>query len=235
VHGIIFVTRVSPGGIPALSPLEKSAVHREQFMIQLAKDRMTIGRFRALNDIGLEPDPQQLVTRRAHCIIEREIDTWWVIDNGSVNRIFVLRDNQMEVVNGRTAIEEGDTIRILGMITENGAPAYWNMVFHDPLKTNRFTQDSDAICLEYDWLEAKLFQVKGSRRNEIRNLRPQEHKIIRYMDQRNRANGYVAVMCTYEELMTAIWGEEPGHAESDVNHLIWELRQKAEPDPHRVR
>jgi hypothetical protein len=29
------------------------------------------------------------------------------------------------------------------------------------------------------------------------------------MDQHNRANGNVPVMCTYEELLGAIWGEEP--------------------------
>ena len=77
-----------------------------------------------------------------------------------------------------------------------------------------------------------MYQVKGPRRDEIRNLRPQEHKLIRYMDQRNRTNDYVAVMCTYEELITAIWGDEIGHVESEVNHLIWELRQKVELNPN---
>ncbi len=38
-------------------------------------------------------------------------------------------------------------------------------------------------------------------------------------------------VCTYEELLLAIWGEEPNHLESEVNHLIWELRKKLEPDP----
>lgn len=31
------------------------------------------------------------------------------------------------------------------------------------------------------------------------------------MDQRNRAKGNAPVMCTYEELIMAIWGEELGH------------------------
>ncbi len=207
----------------------------ERFTVELAKDRLTIGRFRELNDIGLEPDPQQLITRRAHCVIERDADTWWIIDNGSVNRTFVQREDRMEVVEGRKDIEDGDSIRILGMLTESGDPVYWDLVFHDPLRTHPVTQDLSTVYLEYDWLQAKLFQVKGSRRDEIGNLRPQEHKLIRYMDQRNRNNGYVAVMCAYEELITAIWGDEIGHIESEVNHLIWELRQKVEIDPNEPR
>jgi DNA-binding response OmpR family regulator len=53
------------------------------------------------------------------------------------------------------------------------------------------------------------------------------------MDQRNRANGNVPVMCGYEELMVAIWGDAAGHTETEVNHVIWELRQKIEPQPNQ--
>ena len=51
------------------------------------------------------------------------------------------------------------------------------------------------------------------------------------MDQRNRANGNVPVMCTYEELIAAVWGDEIGHTETEVNHLVWRLRKKIELDP----
>jgi DNA-binding response OmpR family regulator len=51
------------------------------------------------------------------------------------------------------------------------------------------------------------------------------------MGQRNRADGQVPVMCTFEELLAAVWGEEPLHTEGDVTHLIYELRQKLEPNP----
>lgn len=77
--------------------------------------------------------------------------------------------------------------------------------------------------------------VDGPDRQEIRGLRPQEHKLIRYIDQRNRANGGVPVMCSHEELNTAIWGEDTSHTETEVNHLVWELRQKLEPDPKEPR
>jgi DNA-binding response OmpR family regulator len=65
----------------------------------------------------------------------------------------------------------------------------------------------------------------------LASLSPQEHKLIRYMDQRSRANGQVPVMCPYEELLQAIWGEEPLHTEDEISHLIYELRQKLEPNP----
>jgi len=36
--------------------------------------------------------------------------------------------------------------------------------------------------LAYDWLQAKLLYVEGRERHEVSELRPQEHKLIRYMD-----------------------------------------------------
>jgi hypothetical protein len=204
----------------------------EAFTVELQSDRISIGRFSKYNDIGLEPDPQQLITRKAHCVLEREADTWWIVDNGSVNRTFLARNQRVEVVQGRAAVQDGDVIRILGLLTEDGQPIYWELTFRDPLRTNRVVAGETAACLEYDWIQARLFRIEGSHRQEIRNLRPQEHKLIRYMDQRNRANGNVAVMCTYEELTEAIWGDEPNHLESEVNHLAYELRQKIELDPN---
>jgi len=218
--------------VEALLPkLKISGPNGERYEIELAKDRVTIGRFGEFNDVGLEPDPQQLITRKAHCVIEREADTWWIIDNGSVNRTFLRRGQHVEVVQGRAPVQDGDAIRILGMLYENDEPAYWELIFHDPLRTNRVIDEPRSAALEYDWVQARLFRIEGSHRFEIEALRPQEHKLIRYMDQRNRANGNVPVMCTYEDLITAVWGDEPDHIESEVNHLVYGLRQKIEIDP----
>jgi hypothetical protein len=211
--------------------LKVSAPNGETFEIELDADRVTIGRFADLNDIGLEPDPQQLVTRRAHCVLEREVDVWWVYDNGSVNRTFIRREQAVEVVNGRAVIRDGDAIRILGMLYEDTEPAYWELEFHDPLRTNRVFDAPHAAYLEYDWIQARLFRVEGVHREAIRNLRPQEHKLVRYMDQRNCANSNTPVMCAYEELIEAIWGDEPDHMNSEVNHLMFGLRQKIELNP----
>jgi hypothetical protein len=210
--------------------LEVYSPDNKSFVVELDKDRITIGRFREFNVIGLEPDPQQLITRKAHCIVEHQADAWWVVDNGSVNRTFLRREDEMKIVHGRTPIEDGDTILILGRLTDDGSPIYWELVFRDPLKTRRVHGATHVAYLEYDWIQAKLFRVQGSSRDEVQRLRPQEHKFIRYMDQRNRANGDVPVMCMYEELITAIWGDEVNHTESEVNHLVYELRQKVEFD-----
>ena len=214
-----------------LPVLEIRGPKGEAFDYEMVTDRVTIGRFAQFNDVGLEPDPQQLITRKAHCVIERRTDTWWVIDNGSVNRTFICDSGQMNVVTGQAPIRDGDSIRILGLLTEDGDAVYWELTFRDPLKTSPVVSGPQIAYLEYDWIQAKLFRIEGAYRHEIYSLRPQEHKLIRYMDQRNRANRNVPVMCTYEELITAIWGDEINHAEAEVNHLIYELRQKLEPDP----
>jgi Transcriptional regulatory protein, C terminal len=148
-----------------------------------------------------------------------------------VNRTFVRRGETVEVVFGRALLTDDDSIRILGKLTETGNPLYWELTFSDPLGTRPAAQVPHLAYLEYDWIQARLFRVDGPSRQEIQDLRPQEHKLIRYMDQRNRANGNVPVMCTYEELLAAIWGEEHYHTETEVNHLVWELRQKLGPSP----
>ncbi len=215
--------------------LEILGPNGERFDYEVTQDHITIGRFAEFNDVSLEPDPQQLVTRRMHCVVERQAGTWWVVDNGSVNKTFICHDQHTSVVSGRASLHDGDVIRILGLLTEDGDALYWELTFRDPLGTRMAGHISQDTYLEYDWLQAKLFRVEGVRRQEIHSLRPQEHKLIRYMDQRNRANGNVPVMCTYEELITAIWGDEINHVESEVNHLIYELRQKIEPDPRAPR
>jgi len=203
----------------------------QEFSVELTKERLTIGRFRDFNDVALEPDPQQLVTRKVHCAVEWDMDGWWVVDNGSVNRTFLRRGQATEVVDGRSPITDGDVICILGRITDEGIPVYWELAFRDPMKTHPAEGVLRVAFLEYDWIQAKLFRVAGSNREEICSLRPQEHKLVRYMDQRNRANGNVPVMCTYDEIIAAIWGEEPFHTEGEVTRLIWDLRQKVEFDP----
>jgi len=38
-------------------------------------------------------------------------------------------------------------------------------------------------------------------------------------------------MCGHDELVEAIWGDDAyGHAEADINRLVWELRGKIERD-----
>jgi len=216
---------------PDLPYLEITGPENQQSTCELTKERLSIGRLTDLNDIALEPDPQQLVTRMAHCSIERLAGGWWVIDNGSVNKTFLRIAETVKIVEGRASLSDGDAILILGKLTDEGKPLYWELRFRDPMKTFRAEVAPRLAYLEYDWIQARLYRVEGLNRSEIIDLRPQEHKLVRYMDQRNRANGNVPVMCTYDELIKAIWGDEDfGHTENEINRLVWELRQKAEPD-----
>lgn len=216
--------------------LEVEGPDHQESRVELSKDRMTIGRFREFNDIVLEPDPQHLVTRKAHCSIERDAEGWWVVDNGSVNRTFMERGRVVEVITGRALLTDGNNIRVLGKLTEDGEALYWNLTFRDPLKTQPAAHEASprvAARLTYDWIQAKLFFFDNETRREITELRPQEHKLIRYMDHRNRTNGLVPVMCSYEELIEAVWGKDSSQTETEVIHLVWELRQKIEPDPKK--
>jgi hypothetical protein len=181
-----------------------------------------------LNDIALEPDPQRLVTRGAHCTLERHQGSWILVDNRSANRTFVRRGQVDEAVTRQVVLDDGDVIRILARSEVGKEPVYWELMFRDPQRTNRFGAVPPATYLHYDPVQAKLFRIVGADRHEISNLRPQEHKLIRYMALRNQANGNVAVMCTYDELIKAIWGDEFRHTEAEINHLVWELRQKLE-------
>ena len=53
--------------------------------IPLTGERVTVGRLPEVNDIALQPDPERLVTREAHCTLEREGAHWFLVDGGSLN------------------------------------------------------------------------------------------------------------------------------------------------------
>jgi hypothetical protein len=207
----------------------------ERFRAELRTDRVTIGRSDLFNDIALEPDPQQLITRKVHCVLEREPDGWWVAHNGGVNPTYVRRGSEVEIVEGRVRLREGDSIHLLGKFTETGELHYWEVILHDPMGTKPARQAPRIAYLEYDWIQARLFRVDGLERQELRDLPPQEHKLVRYMAGRNQANGGVAVCCTFEELVGAAWGEESERTEMDLASLIYHLRKRLEPDPRTPR
>jgi len=54
------------------------------------------------------------------------------------------------------------------------------------------------------------------------------------MADRSRANGWVPVACTHEELIRAVWGEGDtapfGFTAENLRDLVSELRKRLEPD-----
>ncbi len=200
---------------------------KSNFVIK--KDKTIIGRLTDLNDISLSPDPQKLVTRYMHCSIEIRDWTSWLVDNASKNGTFVKRKNVMQKVKGEIKLQDNDIIMILNRIGANETTKYWELLYKDPLATKSI--ENYKSNLVYDWIQAKLFIINGEKRKEVSSLTPLEHKLLRYMDERNKNNDNTAVMCTYEELSSAIW-EKFGETRSknDVNHLIAALRKKIETD-----
>ena len=198
----------------------------ESFQIELNEQELAIGRSPQENDLALERDPQKLVTRVRHCILQRREGGWWVVDR-STNGTFLKREDEMVQIRDVAPLTDGDSILILGRLPSRGDPEYWELAFSDREATQPV---NEARYLEYDWVQARLYRIVGRVHEEIEELRPQEHVLIRYMDRRNRENGYVPVMCSYDDLMDALWEDDYGRTKDDVNHVVYRLRQKIEPN-----
>lgn len=203
--------------------------------IPLAGDRISVGRLADANDIPLEPDPQRLVTRVAHCTFAREGARWFVVDGGSVNGTFVRRGNALERVAGRSPLQDGDVVCVLASVADDGARTFFELAFHvsgDSQATRAVPFAAGpavpADCLRYDATEARLVLVHGSERHELA-IRAQAHRLVGYMAERNLAIGGAPALCTHDELMQAVWADEPMHTQAELTKLVWELRKKLEP------
>jgi DNA-binding winged helix-turn-helix (wHTH) protein len=196
--------------------------------ILLSKEKTLIGRLEDVNDISLQPDPQSLVTRYMHCFIEIRNNTGWLIDNASKNGTFLKRNNLMQKISGEIKLQDNDCIMILGEINEDKDPKYWQLSYIDPLATKDIVNEQATIV--YDWIQAKVIITRHGKQEVINSLTPLEHKLLRYMDQKNKQNSNVPVMCTYDELISAIWDDVYAHTPNDVNHIVAALRKKIEKD-----
>ena len=135
-------------------------------------------------------------------------------------------------VRGKQMLTHGDVICILAGLSETSPPVYWELSFDHREGT---TPVAPLARLDYDWAGARLYRTEGTRRVEIGNLRPQAHLLLRYMLRRNRENGGSPTACSREELMQAIWGEEPLHDPQEISALILDLRRHVELDPGSPR
>jgi DNA-binding winged helix-turn-helix (wHTH) protein len=194
--------------------------------VSLTGERVTVGRLPEVNDISLEPDPEHLVTRAEHCAFERAGSTWSIVDGGSVNGTFVRRGDDLQRVDGRRPLRNGDVVCVLASISHQGDRAYFELAFEaaaDSQATRAVVEPEAAQeCLSYDPEEARLVLVSGGERHEI-EIRAQAHTLVRHMAERSPA------LCTHDELMEAVWGDEPMHSREELAKLIWELRKKLEP------
>jgi hypothetical protein len=199
--------------------------------VSLAGRRVTVGRLPEVNDIALEPDPELLVTRAAHCTFEREGSRWFVVDGGSVNGTFLRRADSLKQVAGRMPLRDGDVVAVLASLSEAGERRFFELTFHEA----RDSQATRAVplapaedCLWYDEAGARLLITRKGEQDEIQ-IRPQVHRLVQYMAARNAEAGDSPALCTHEELMRAVWSDEPMHTREELAKLFWELRKKLEP------
>jgi DNA-binding winged helix-turn-helix (wHTH) protein len=196
----------------------------------LAGARITVGRLPELNDVALQPDPELLVTRAAHCTFEREGSGWLVVDGGSVNGTFLRRGGELQRVAGRTTLHDGDVVCVLASVSDTGESRFFELADQqaaDSQATRAVQLEQSGGCLSYDEREARLLLVRGGERHEIQ-IRAQAHRLVSYMALRNAEAGSPA-LCTHDELMHAVWGDEPMHTREELARLFWELRRKLDP------
>ena len=205
----------------------------QTFEVPLGHKRVTIGRLPEYNEVALQPDPEQRVTRHAHCIVEREDGAWWIKDNDSRNGVFLRQQGSAEAerVHGRASIANGDVICIVGRVTESGEPVHWELTLRDPKQTQVITPTLLEVCLDYNPVTGRLFRAQGSTRTEIVGLPDQARTLVDYMASRNRSNNDEPVLCTHDEIIRAIWGEDAGHTPGEVNRLVWDLRRRLGVSP----
>ncbi len=200
--------------------------------LALSGERVTVGRLPELNDIALEPDPERLVTRAGHCTLERSAARWFVIDGGSVNGTFLRRAGALQRLTERTALHDGDVICVLASVTQSDERRFFELEFHaegDSQATRPVANaQPSSACLSYDAEQARLVLVRGEERHEL-PIRAQAHRLVRFMVERNRALEGAPALCTHEELMHAVWADEPMHSRVELAKLVWELRKKLEP------
>jgi hypothetical protein len=204
--------------------------------LALTGTRVTVGRLADVNDVALQPDPERLVTRSSHCTLEREGRGWAVVDGGSVNGTFVRRGGELRRVRERTALRHGDVICVVAGIEAGAERRFFELAFAagDDSQATRPVPEAASLasdpapCLSYDADAARLVLVHGGGRHELR-IRAQAHRLVRFMAERNAEVGGSPALCTHEELMHAVWADEPMHSRVELARLMWELRRKLEP------
>lgn len=202
-------------------------------VVELGPEGLRVGRETGWTDLELPVDDRRWVSRR-HFRIERQGAGWAVVDEGSRNGTFLRRGETLSRVEGDTRLESGDVVAVLARM-DGATPVYWELVFRDPEVTEPAPQPSrsdQAPRLEYDWAQGRAFVVRGSERDEVVGMRPQEHRLVRHLASRNRDAG-ADVLCPYADLVIAVWGEEVGapHTSEDLARLVYDLRRRIERDP----
>jgi len=213
--------------------LEITGPEGECMVISLTKTRITLGRFPPpINDVALQPDPQHLVSREAHCFLEQQGSYWYIGSNGSArNPTLLSRGGSLCFVQSPMLLTDGCRIYIQGKLTETEEPLFWKCRFRDPHGTQ---PGQIAPYLAYEQHSHRLFRVVGGVSSVI-PLSPLEDRLVQCLWRHNEelhAPSLVAI----PELMDAVWGTEAStHAPPELHKLVSRLHEKIELDPDKPR
>jgi len=219
--------RLGPS-LAVLSP-EGDEVHT----VQLDAELLTIGRERH-NDIVLEPDPEQLVSRE-HCVIERVGQRWCVRDLDSRNHVYIERAGQRARVD-RAELLHGDAVCVKADADTAEASRNWRLVFSDPGQT----QFAQAVSwLQYYPESGTVWVLGGLQLPRRVDAPPKARRMLLFMLNRYREleEPSDGVVVSLAELKTVLWPEDADsqkRAASAVANIAWELRPALGDEDQRL-
>ena len=190
--------------------------------VQLGPEPIRIGRD-SHNDVVLQPDPQQLVSRE-HCVIERVGQRWCLRDLGSRNHVYIERAGQRARVD-QAELLHGDAICVEADANA-GASRHWRLVFSDPGQTHF----AKAVTWLQFYPESGTVWVLGGLRLPHRvDAPPKARRMLLFMLGRHREleEPSDGVLVSLAELKTVLWPEDSDpqrRADSAVANVAWELR-----------
>jgi hypothetical protein len=115
-----------------------------------------------------------------------------------------------------------------------GQPNYWELSFGEQARTRVASVIPQPASRVYDEGQGRLFVVQVRTRQEI-GPRPQAHRLVCFMARRKSGRGGAAVLCSHQELMRAVWADEPVHTREELNKLFWGLRRRLQPSGAKGR
>ncbi|AIE74958.1 MULTISPECIES: FHA domain-containing protein [unclassified Synechocystis] len=162
---------------------------------------------------------KEKVISRKHLTLTREIDGWFVIDHSRNGTILVRSSAQIkidELKDRKCLVTDGDHI-----IIED-----WELIFCDPDTT---VNKKIFLPPSYPWVfslsQQSLFHIKKGKRIKVA-LAPQPTKALACMALRNINNCGRPVVCTYQDLIEAIWGENSfGITPERIHPIMQKIRQ----------
>jgi hypothetical protein len=199
--------------------------------IELAGEGLQVGRA-PHNDVVLEPDPGQFVSRE-HCVIERVGRYWRVRDLDSRNHVYVERAGHRSRVDASELVH-GDIVCIEAdgdaAAAPEGAGRHWRLAFSDPGQTVSTTA---VRWLQYYRESESVWLMGGYQLPRRVEPKPKARRMLLFLLERHRqldepADGVVVGLSM---LKRVLWSEDvnpESRKDGDVANVAWELREALE-------